>query len=225
MNASLELVIGNRNYSSWSLRGGLAMKHSGLPFTEIFIPLDLPDTKAQIAANSSSGLVPVLKLDGFEVWDSLAIIETLNDLTPEAGPNAGPNTGLWPDDLKVRARARSVSAEMHSGFYPLRRDMPMDMRSSYAGVGHTEKALQNVARISALWTDCRDTYGAGGDYLFGAWSAADMMYAPVVSRFRTFGVAVDATVQRYMDAVWAHPDMREWVQGAVDEPYTIDVLG
>ncbi len=217
MSGPLEIVIGNRNYSSWSLRGWLAIKHTGLLFTEIFIPLDQPETKAQIAANSKSGLVPVLKVDGFEVWDSLAIIETLNDLAPDAG--------LWPSDFSVRACARSVSAEMHSGFYPLRRDMPMDLRSTHAGVGHTEGALKNAARISALWSDCRDAYGADGDYLFGAWSAADMMYAPVVGRFRTFGVPVDAKVQKYLDAVWAHPDMHEWVQSAIDEPYTIDVLG
>ena len=217
MSGLLEIVIGNRNYSSWSLRGWLAIKHTGLLFTEIFIPLNQPETKAQIAANSKSGLVPVLKVDGHEVWDSLAIIETLNDLAPDAG--------LWPDDFSTRARARSVSAEMHSGFYPLRRDMLMDLRSTHTGIGHTEGALKNAARISELWTDCRDAYGAGGDYLFGAWSAADMMYAPVVGRFRTFGIPVDAKVQKYLDAVWAHPDMREWVQSAVDEPYTIDIFG
>lgn len=216
MNATLALVIGNRNYSSWSLRGWLAARHSGLPFEEIFIPLDLPDSKSKIAENSRSGLVPVLKVDGFEVWDSLAIIETLNDLAPDAG--------LWPDDPMARARARSVSAEMHSGFYPLRRDMPMDLRSSYPGVGHSEKALANAARINTLWTDCRQSFGDGGDYLFGKWSAADMMFAPVVGRFRTFGVPVDAVGQQYLDAVWAHPDMAEWVQGAINEPYTIDVL-
>lgn len=216
MSGLLEIVIGNRNYSSWSLRGWLAVKHTGLMFTEIFIPLSLPESKAQIAANSKSGLVPVLKVDGHEVWDSLAIIETLNDLAPDAG--------LWPEDSNARARARSVSAEMHSGFYPLRRDMPMDLRSSHPGVGHTEKALTNAARISELWIDCRENYGSGGDYLFGKWSAADMMYAPVVSRFRTFGVPVDTTVQKYLDAVWAHPDMAEWVQGAIEESYTIDVF-
>lgn len=217
MSGLLEIVIGNRNYSSWSLRGWLAIKHTGLPFKEIFIPLDLPDSKAQIAANSKSGLVPVLKVDGAEVWDSLAIIETLNDLAPDAG--------LWPEDFDARARARSVSAEMHSGFYPLRRDMPMDLRGSHPGVGHTDKALANVTRIFELWTDCRDTFGSGGDYLFGKWSAADMMYAPVVGRLRTFGVPVDAKIQKYMDAVWAHPDMAEWVQGAIEEPYTIDIFG
>lgn len=217
MSELLEIVIGNRNYSSWSLRGWLAVKHTGLLFTEIFIPLDSPDSKAQIAANSKSGLVPVLKVDGHEVWDSLAIIETLNDVAPDAG--------LWPEDFNARARARSVSAEMHSGFYPLRRDMPMDLRASYPGVGHTEKALLNAARINTLWTGCREHYGSGGDYLFGQWSAADMMYAPIVGRFRTFGVPVDVTVQKYLDAVWAHPDMQEWVQGAVDEPYTIDIFG
>jgi glutathione S-transferase len=217
MSGLLEIVIGNRNYSSWSLRGWLAIKHTGLLFTEIFIPLDMPDSKAQIAANSKSGLVPVLKVDGFEVWDSLAIIETLDVLAPDAG--------LWPDDFDARARARSVSAEMHSGFYPLRRDMPMDLRGSHPGVGHTDKALANAARICDLWTDCRDSFGAGGDFLFGKWSAADMMYAPVVGRFRTFGVPVDAKVQKYMDAVWAQPDMAEWVQGAKDEPYTINIFG
>ena len=217
MSGLLEIVIGNRNYSSWSLRGWLAIKHTGLLFTEIFIPLDLPDSKAQIAANSKSGLVPVLKVDGLEVWDSLAIIETLNDLAPTAG--------LWPEDFDARARARSVSAEMHSGFYPLRRDMPMDLRGSHPGVGHTDKALANAARICELWTDCRDTFGSGGDFLFGKWSAADMMYAPVVGRLRTFGVQVDAKVQTYMDAVWAQPDMAEWVQGAKDEPFTIDIFG
>lgn len=217
MSGLLEIVIGNRNYSSWSLRGWLAIKQTGLLFTEIFIPLSMPDSKAQIAANSKSGLVPVLKVDGFEVWDSLAIIETLNDLAPDAG--------LWPEDFDARARARSVSAEMHSGFYPLRRDMPMDLRGSYPGLGHTESALQNAARICALWTDCREKFGSGGDYLFGQWSAADMMYAPIVGRFRTFGVPVDATSQKYMDAVWAQPDMAEWVQGAIDEPYTINILG
>lgn len=217
MSTSLELVIGNRNYSSWSLRGWLAARQSGLPFTEVFIPLDLPNSRAKIAENSKSGLVPVLKVDGFEVWDSLAIIETLNDLAP--------NAGLWPADFSARARARAVSAEMHSGFYPLRRDMPMDLRSSYPGVGHSEKALANAARISALWTECRDMFGSDGDFLFGKWSAADMMYAPVVGRFRTFGVPVDATAQAYMDAVWAHPDMAEWVAAATEEPYTINVLG
>lgn len=216
MSASLELVIGNRNYSSWSLRGWLAAKQSGLPFTEIFIPLDLPDSRAKIAENSRSGLVPVLKVDGFEVWDSLAIIETFNDLAPDAG--------IWPTDFRARARARSVSAEMHSGFYPLRRDMPMDLRSSHPGVGHTEKALANAARIMALWAECRDMFGSGGDFLFGEWSAADMMFAPVVGRFRTFGVPVDAAAQAYMDAVWAHPDMAEWVAAATEEPYTISIF-
>lgn len=217
MSGLLEIVIGNRNYSSWSLRGWLAIKHTGLLFTEIFIPLDMPETKAQIAANSKSGLVPVLKVDGFEVWDSLAIIETLDDLATDAG--------LWPEDFDARARARSVSAEMHSGFYPLRREMPMDLRGSHPGVGHTDKALANAARICDIWSDCRDTFGSGGDFLFGKWSAADMMYAPVVGRLRTFGVPVDATAQKYMDAVWAQPDMAEWVQGAKDEPFTIDIFG
>ncbi len=216
MTQKLQLVIGNRNYSSWSLRGWLAMRHSKLPFEEIFIALSLPETATELARHSPSRLVPVLKVDGTEVWDSIAIIETLHDLAPDAG--------IWPVDLRARAVARSISAEMHAGFFRLRRDMPMDIRSSHSGDQHTEGALKDTARIQALWADCRRRFGAGGPYLFGAWSAADIMYAPVVSRFRTYGVPADAETTAYMDAVRAQPDMAEWISLAEQEPYEIKVL-
>jgi len=216
MSQKLQLVIGNRNYSSWSLRGWLAMRHTKLPFEEIFIPLNQPETKQQLASHSPSLLVPVLKIDGTLVWDSLAIIEALNELAPEAG--------LWPDDSMARAIARSVAAEMHAGFFRLRRDMPMDLRARHPGLQHTEGALKDVERIVALWTDCRNRYGDGGPFLFGAWSAADIMYAPVVGRFRTYGVPVDVATQSYMDAVWTQPDMAEWVALSEREPYEIKVL-
>lgn len=216
MNTPLQLVIGNRNYSSWSLRAWLAIRHSGMPFEETFIPLNQPETRAAIAKHSPSGLVPVLKVGDDVVWESLAIIETLHDLAPQAG--------LWPADLIARATARAVSAEMHAGFFRLRREMPMDMRSSFPGQGHNEGSLADAARVVSLWADCRDRFGKDGPYLFGKWSAADIMFAPVVSRFRTYGVPVDASTAAYMDAVWAQPDMAAWIAQAETEPYTIENL-
>ncbi len=216
MTADLQLVIGNRNYSSWSLRAWLAMRQSKLPFDEIFVPLNVPETDAALRKHSPSRLVPVLKTSGITVWDSLAIIETLAELAPEAG--------IWPRDKDARAVARSVSAEMHSGFYRLRRDMPMDMRTDRSGTQHTGGAMDDIAKIVARWAECRERFGASGPYLFGAWSAADIMYAPVVSRFRTYGVPVDAETQAYMDAVWSQPDMAIWVAAARDEPYEIELF-
>lgn len=220
MHDKLTLVIGNRNYSSWSLRAALAARHSRLPIEEILIPLDRPDTRAELAKLSPSGLVPVLKIGNGEtatiVWDSLAIIEALNDLAPAAG--------LWPTDIRARAVARSVSAEMHAGFFRLRRDMPMDLRADHAGKRHTEGALADAGRIQALWRDCRQRFGAGGPYLFGTWSAADMMYAPVVGRFRSYAAPLDADAAAYVEAVWAQSDMAAWCAAATAEPYAIDVL-
>ncbi len=214
MVPELQLVIGNRNYSSWSLRAWLAAKASGLAFEEILIPLDRPETKGLLAQHSPSGLVPVLKVGSHTVWDSLAIIETLNDLAPGAG--------IWPQDAMTRAWARAVSAEMHAGFFRLRRDMPMDLRTSLPGAQHTEGALGDAAKIIDIWSACREAHSANGPFLFGDWSAADMMYAPVVGRFRTYGVELPAPVQAYSDAVWAQPDMAAWLAGARAEPYVIE---
>ena len=213
MSDPIALVIGNRNYSSWSVRAWLAMKHSGLAFEEIFIPLDLPDTKAAIAKHSPSGLVPVLKVGDNIVWESMAIIETLAELAPDMK--------FWPEDFAARAMAKSVSAQMHAGFFRLRRDMPMDLRNNLPGQNHTEGALGDAAKITALWTACLERFGGTGPYLFGDWSAADMMYAPVVGRLRTFGVPTNNICENYMDAVLAHPDMAAWMDGAKAEPYVI----
>ncbi|MBO6519033.1 MAG: glutathione S-transferase family protein [Rhodospirillales bacterium] len=216
MPLNLQLVIGNRNYSSWSLRAWLAMRQSNLPFDEIFVPLNRPETDGELEKHSPSRLVPVLKWNGATIWDSLAIIETLAEMSPDAG--------IWPADAVARAVARSVCAEMHSGFFRLRRDMPMDIRTDRAGTQHTEGALADVAKIAARWAECRDRFGDSGAFLFGAWSAADIMYAPVVSRFRTYGVPLDAKIQTYMDAVWNQADMAAWVAAARDEPYEIELF-
>ena len=159
MSDPIALVIGNRNYSSWSVRAWLAMKHSGLAFEEIFIPLDLPDTKAAIAKHSPSGLVPVLKVGDNIVWESMAIIETLAELAPDVK--------FWPEDFAARAMARPVSAQMHAGFFRLRRDMPMDLRNNLSGQNHTEGALGDEAKITTLWTACLERFGGRGPCLFG----------------------------------------------------------
>jgi glutathione S-transferase len=216
MPPNLQIVIGNRNYSSWSLRAWLAIRHSKLPFDEIFVPLNRPETDVALLAHSPSKLVPVLKMGGSIVWDSLAIIETLAELAPAAG--------IWPGDATERAIARSVCAEMHSGFHRLRRDMPMDMRARQPGQQHTEGALADATRIMARWSECRARAGADGPYLFGDWSAADMMYAPVVSRFVTYGVPATGEIEAYMDAVRAQPDVAEWIAVAEQETYEIKVI-
>jgi glutathione S-transferase len=212
MNATL--YVGNRNYSSWSLRGVLLVRQSGIPCEEVVIPLDTDETAAQIAAVSPSGRVPVLHIDGLVVWDSLAIAEFLHERKPAAG--------LWPQDVGARALARSVSAEMHSSFVALRQQMPMDIRSKHK-VPSTDEVRDDVARIDALWNLCRETHGRGGDYLFGAWCAADAMFAPVVSRFRTYGVELSPVARRYADAVWQWPALKSVVAEAAAEPWSLDL--
>jgi glutathione S-transferase len=211
---SATLYVGNRNYSSWSLRGTLLVRQSGIPCKEVVIPLDMDETAAKIAAVSPSGRVPVLHIDGLVVWDSLAIAEFLHERKPEAG--------LWPKDAAARALARSVSAEMHAGFMALRSQMPMDIRGKHK-VPSTDEVRDDVARIEALWSACREAHGRGGDYLFGAWCAADAMYAPVVSRFRTYGVELSPAARRYADAVWQWPALKSLVAEAAAEPWSHDL--
>jgi glutathione S-transferase len=206
------LYVGNRNYSSWSIRGSLLVRQAGLQCEEIVIPLDTDETMARIAAVSPSGRVPVLHLDGIAVWDSLAIAEFLHERRPGAG--------MWPAATAARALARSVSAEMHAGFAALRARMPMDMRGRHT-VPWTTELQDDVARVEALWTACRSAHGGGGDYLFGAWCAADAMYAPVVSRFRTYGVQLAPVARRYADAVWEWPALQSLVAEAVAEPWSL----
>lgn len=212
--SAVELVIANQNYSSWSLRPWLALKQAGLPFSVTVIPLRQDDTKARILARSPSGKVPALIHNGLTVWDSLAICEYLAELAPDAG--------LWPADPATRAVARSVSAEMHSGFTALRSNMPMNIRGELPGWGRAPGVADDIARIEAIWTDLRQRCGAEGPYLFGGFTIADAMYAPVVSRFKTYGVTVNPTAQAYADAIQAHPAMQEWTTAALAETWVID---
>jgi glutathione S-transferase len=209
-----KLYVGNRNYSSWSIRGSLLVRQSGIACDEIVIPLDRDESHARIAAVSPSGRVPVLHADGLIVWDTLAIAEFLHERRPDAG--------LWPHDATARACARSVSAEMHSGFGELRARLPMDVRALHT-VPRTAELTADIARIDALWNMCRATFGRGGKFLFGAWSAADAMFAPVVSRFRTYGVQLSAEASAYAAAVWDWPDLKSLVAEAAAEPWSLDL--
>jgi len=215
--ADFTLVIGNKNYSSWSLRGWLMARIAGIEFEEIMVPLDLPDTAASIKKHSPSGKVPALLHRGLAVWESLAIAEYLNDLKPEAG--------LWPAAVAARAHARSVSAEMHAGFSELRGNMPMNIRASYPGQGMTPAVRADIERITGLWRDCRKRFAGAAPkddgFLFGAIGAADAMFAPVVTRLRTFGVQLDSDAEAYCTAIMAYPAMKEWVEAAKHEPWLI----
>lgn len=210
MGAEFTLVMGNRTTSSWSLRGWLMMKQAGAGFDEVMVWFKRPETKAHILAHSPSGLIPVLKHQGRVIHETLAIAETLAELFPEAG--------LWPDDFEARAHARAVSAEMHAGFTALRQHMPMDIGAEKPGEGMAEGVEDDIRRITEIWEDARRRFGAGGDFLFGAFTIADAMFAPVVTRFRTYRVALGPVCRAYGDAVWETPDMREWIAGARDEP-------
>ena len=197
------LVIGNKNYSSWSMRPWIAMKVLGIQFQEKYIPLYGPGAKEQILLESPAGKVPILIDGGVRVWDSLAILEYLAEKYPQ----------LWPSGREARAAARAVSAEMHSGFPNLRNHMSMNVRKRYPGKGRTPEALADVQRINAIWSEAK------GPFLFGAFSAADAMYAPVVLRFRTYEVAVDN--RAYYDAMLALPAMKEWIAAAEREKESI----
>lgn len=205
----LQLVIGTKRYSSWSLRPWLALKQAGLPFEEVTITLRQPNTKQQILAHSPSGKVPLLKDGGLLVWDSLAICEYVAEMAC-AVP-------LWPENRGTRALARSISAEMHSGFQGLRQHLPMDVLDKNPMEQIPEEAKPDIERIQAIWTDCRARFGAGGDFLFGRWSIADAMFAPVATRFDTYGVTLDLVSQAYVDATLAMPLMKEWVAAAKAE--------
>jgi len=212
----LTLVIGNKNYSSWSLRPWLVLRQMGVPFTEVRIPLYRADTLAELAAWSPSGLVPLLQDGELKVWDSLAICEYLHERFPEQH--------LWPADPAARAVARSVSAEMHSGFGALRQAMSMNIRGRYPGKGRTPECLKDIERILAIWVDCRARFGAGGEFLFGRFGIADAMYAPVVLRFQTYGVALEGVARDYADAILALPALHAWVADALAETERIEMF-
>jgi glutathione S-transferase len=207
------LVVGNRNYSSWSLRGFLAARAAGVPFEEVLVRLSEPGSKKELLKHSPAGKVPVLKHGERTIWDSLAIIEYLAELRPDAG--------LWPADPAARAHARSIAAEMHAGFQALRAHMPMNLRKALPGKGRGRDVAEDIERICAIWVDCRAHYGALGPFLFGRFTAADVMYTPVATRFRTYAVELDDVCQDYVDAVLARPDFREWHEAALEEPWVI----
>ncbi|MEX6633231.1 glutathione S-transferase family protein [Hyphococcus lacteus] len=203
----IKLTIGDKNLSSWSLRPWFLMKYAGIPFTEENIKLDRPESRAELNKKSPSGLVPFLQHGEAAVWDSLAISEYLNDQFPEKN--------LWPEAALARATARAVSAEMHSGFSALRTVWPMQV--THRDLKHvTSGGVQrDIDRINTLWTMCRRDYGKGGDFLFGQFSIADAMYAPVVSRLTTYGpVALSAEASAYRDMIIDLPVMKEWEDGA-----------
>lgn len=209
---TLTLIVGSKNYSSWSMRAGVALAHCGVAYSEIVVPLGQPDTAQRIAAYSKAGLVPVLIDGDVTVWDSLSIVEYLSERFPAAQ--------LWPADPALRAVARSVSAEMHAGFTALRRELPMNCRRRYQNFAIGEAASKDIDRICDIWRDIRNLYGrtGGGDFLFGSFSGADAMFAPVVSRFVTYGVAVDTTVGAYIEAVVNAPPVKTWMESARQEP-------
>jgi glutathione S-transferase len=209
----LELVIGNKNYSSWSLRAWLLLKQLGIPFTEVRIPLDTHAWQREIGRHSPSRKVPVLKNGEHVVWDSLAICEYVSE---QFGQGRG-----WPASVEARAAARSVSAEMHSGFSELRETMPMNCRRRVAGFRAPEGAAADIRRIRQIWRWCRDTWGEGGPFLFGAFSIADAMYAPVVSRFQTYGVRLGPVERAYLDALAGLEAMQEWMRAAAEESEVI----
>ena len=211
--AAATLVIGNKNYSSWSLRGWLAAKQAGITFEERFVNLGDADYKDQLRRNSQAAKVPVLIHDGVEIWDTLSIVEYLAETFPHAG--------LWPDDSVRRAQARSISAEMHAGFAALRGAMPMNIRASHPGKGRAPGVAEDIARIGEIWTTCRSAAAGDGDFLFGPWSAADAMYAPVASRFRTYAVALDPAAQTYAESVLDSSWYKAWEAEALKEPWIV----
>ncbi len=203
------LVIGNKNYSSWSLRPWLLMRHFGVPFEEVRLPLDTPEFHRRIGDYSPTARVPVLR-DGDEVvWDSLAICETVNERW--LGDKG------WPQDGRARAAARCAAAEMHSGFAALRTQLPMNCRRPKAAPHWDAAAGRDIERAQALWSDLRARFGAGGEFLCGEFGIVDAMYAPVCVRFRAYGVSVDGNAQAFIDSIYALPAMQEWLQAAQAE--------
>ncbi len=212
--AGITIVLGNKRYSSWSLRPWLALKHTGAAFDEVVIPLYRDGSKEQILRHSPAGKVPVLKQDGVTVWESLAICEYLADRFPAAG--------LWPADPATRAWARAVSTEMHGGFAALRQNLPMDLSRQGGDPARIAAAQPDIDRVARIWRDCRAAHGADGPFLFGRFTNADAMYAPVACRFRIYGVTLDPVCAAYADAVMDLPAMGEWRAAAAEEPWTLE---
>jgi glutathione S-transferase len=213
--ADLTLYLGNKNYSSWSLRPWLALKRTTVAFDEVVIPLYESGSRETIFKFSPSGRVPVLHHAGNIVWESLAICEYLAE--------AFPTFDLWPKDPAIRAVARSVATEMHGGFVALRQQMPMNIRSSFPGREITAEAQADINRVMSIWRDCRTRFGEGnGEFLFGHFTIADAMYAPIVTRFRTYRTELERDAQAYCDMIMALPAMQEWAAAARNEPMIVE---
>ena len=213
----LKLIIGNRAYSSWSMRGWLAVKQSDEEFEEFVVPLFDAEWDKMRQGDEfapSLGKVPILWDGQCVVWDSLAIVEFLADRVGREK--------YWPEDASARGMARSMAAEMHSGFSNLRRELPMNVRRSYPPKELSQEVADEIDRIMQLWAQARARFGGTGDFLFGEWCATDMMYAPVVTRFITYSVPVPPFAAAYMKAVLSHPHVNEWIDKAQDEPWVIE---
>lgn len=208
-----KLIIGNKNYSSWSLRAWLVMAEVGVPFEEVVIPLYEPESKPAILRYSASGKVPCLHHGEVIVWDSLAIAHYLDEQFPDVG--------LWPKDPVARGLARSIAAEMHSGFREIRQNLPMNIRASFPRRPNAPGVQAELDRLFHIWRDAKSRFGGDGPLLFGKFSIADAAYAPVVTRLVTYNVKVEPDIQAYMDAMLAHPTMAAWVKASATEPWTI----
>jgi glutathione S-transferase len=210
---ALTLVIGNKNYSSWSFRPWIALRMAGIPFEEVVIPLYERGSKERILSFSPAGKVPVLIDGDVRVWESLAIIDYAAERFPQMQP--------WPEDPAARAHARAIAAEMHAGFAPLRRHCPMNMWRPVKARELPPEVAADVKRIEAIFTECRERFGRGGAFLFGAFGAADAMYAPVVSRFHTYGIAVGPVAEAYKQAMMTLPAWTEWRAAARQETWVM----
>lgn len=212
--SDLTLVIGNKNYSSWSLRPWLFLKHVGVPFEEVRIPLNTPETHERLSQYSPSGRVPVLLDGSVTIWESLAICEYVAERFPQVQG--------WPTDHKERAVARSVAAEMHAGFSALRAELPMNCRARRSGVVPSSAAQADIERVISLWRLCRQSFGQGGPWLFGTFTIADAMFAPVVLRFYTYGTKLPDIAREYLSTVNQHAAMQEWIEAAGNETEIIE---
>ena len=211
--AKLHLIMGNKNYSSWSLRPWLAMTMAGLEFDETLILLDTSGTKKQIAQHSKAGRVPILRHGKVTIWETLAILEYLAETFPEKS--------LWPKAKAARAVARAISNEMHAGFSGLRNACPMNLRRPQKPIALNAETRADIARIEEIWRDCRKTYGKGGKFLFGKFCNADAMFAPVVTRFDTYAIPVAKDTRAYMDAVMATKAFQKWKSAALKETWIL----
>ena len=212
---ALTLVIGNKNYSSWSMRPWLALKASGIAFEEVLLPLYVGDAgKQRILGYTPSGKVPVLIDGDVTVWDSLAIIEYLAEIFPDKK--------LWPADRAARAHARAISAEMHSGFAALRNECGMNLHRPVGAKSLSDAARADIARVQQIWSDCRNRHGGSGPYLFGGFSGVDAMYAPVVHRFRTYAIEAAPAVRDYMGTMSELPAFAEWTKAGLAETLVIE---